>query len=86
MPNTWTDAVWFWVFALVLMLAMAPLLFGLAAIFDESWLTGASADFDDDLRVELFPITHTLMPQGPVVNRIFALLIVLPIIPFHPPA
>lgn len=80
------DEMWVRTFVLVLLVVAAPLLLGLGAVSDESWLAGAALDSGDDLRAELFPIAHMLALQGPVVNRVTGLPLLLSGILFHPPA
>jgi hypothetical protein len=80
------DRVWTRAFVLVLLVVAAPLLLGLGAVSNESWLAGTALDFDDDLRAELFPVSHALMSQGPVVNRVAMPSLLLSGIPLHPPA
>ena len=74
------------VFALVLILAVAPLLLGLDVIADGSWLTGISADSDDDLLAEFFHFAPVLTLQGPVVSDPIAFLALLASFPLYPPA
>ena len=73
------------VFVLVLMLAVAPLLLGLDVIADGSWLTGISADSDDDLFAEFFPFAPVLTEEGPVVNSSVVFFLLVSSLPFHPP-
>ena len=74
------------VFALVLILAVAPLLLGLDVIADGSWLTGISADSDDDQLAEFFHFAPVLILQGPVVSDPIAFLALLASFPLYPPA
>ena len=73
------------VFVLVILLAMGPLLLGLDVIADGNWMTGMSADFDDDLLAEFFFFAPLLTPQGPVVNSPVTFLSLLARFPFLPP-
>jgi hypothetical protein len=87
MTNGERDKVWARTFVLVLLVVAAPLIFSLGAVSDENWLTGMALDFDgDDLRADLLPVSHTLMPQGLVVKRVAMPSLLLSGIPFHPPA
>jgi hypothetical protein len=74
------------IFVLVLMLAVFPLLLGLDVIADGSWLTGISADADDNLCATFFHFAPALTLQGPVVNGPTAFRSLLVSFPFHPPA
>jgi hypothetical protein len=74
------------VFVLVLMLAVAPQLLGLDVMADESWLTGVSADSDDDLFATFFYFAPVLPFQGPVVDSPLDFLTLLSSFPLHPPA
>ena len=73
------------VFVLMLLLAVGSLLLGLNVITDGSWMTGMSADFDDDLRPEFFLFAFLLTTQGPVVNSPVAFLTLWAGFPFLPP-
>jgi len=73
------------VFVLMLLLAVGSLLLGLDVIADGSWMTGMSADFDDDLRAEFFLFAFLLTAQGPVVNSPVAFLTLWADFPFLPP-
>ncbi len=87
MSNVERNKVWARTFVLVLLVVAAPLLFGLGVLSAENWLAALSVDLDDDdLRAELFPVSHALMSQGPVVNRVVRPSPLLSGSPFHPPA
>jgi hypothetical protein len=73
-------------FVLVLMLAVFPLLLGIDGIAEGSWLTGISADADDNLFAMFFHFAPALTLQGPVVNGPTAFRSLLVRFPFHPPA
>ena len=75
------------IFMLLLLVVAAPLLFGFGVFSAENWPAGTSMDFDDDdLRAELFPVSGRLALQGPVVNRVAVLALLLSCPSFHPPA
>jgi len=73
------------VFVLMLLLAVGSLLLGLNVITDGSWMTGMSADLDDDLLAEFFLFASLLTTQGPVVNSPVAFLTLWAGFPFLPP-
>src|SRR5207244_13199917 len=72
------------VFVLKLLLAVGSLLLGLNVITDGSWMTGMSADLDDDLLAEFFLFASLLTTQGPVVNSPVAFLTLWAGFPFLP--